>query len=206
MKNKIRGSFKSLFFYTSIIIPLDQSAWQHIQFGKIKANLITYPKNQISIQVNKSSSFLVHPLNEEILISEISISGSTSGDIEKSLEDSLLKIGLIVPGSKRLSGPKSWFAKKWIKKVYKLAPKGKGLDHLEMFVATTNKETIGSNRVHPASDFFTENFVFEIKKNKEFKLTHKLKTKVKTMALWLSADGDNTKSKFQTVIKSLELK
>jgi hypothetical protein len=206
MKNKIRGSFKSLFFYASIIIPLDQSSWEHIQFGKIKTNQVSFPKNQISIQVSKSSSFLIHPLKKEAIVSEILITGVTTGIIEKSFEDSVLKLGLVVPGTKRLSGPSSWFAKKWIKEVYKLAHKKKGLDHLEMFVATNDKESIGYKRIHPKSDFFIENFVFEIIKNKEFSLTYKLKTPIQTMALWLSADGDDTQSEFQTIIKSIELK
>jgi hypothetical protein len=205
MINKIKGSFKSLFFYTSIIIPFDQSSWDHIQFGKIKANNVTHSKKSISIQVNNSSSFLIHALKEEILISQISISGMTTGEINNSLEDSVLKVGLVIPGSKKLTPPKSWFAKKWIKKVYKLAPKGKGLDHLEMFVVTTDKSKIGTSRYHPASDFFKENFVFNAEKNKEFKLTYKLKAPIKTMAIWLSADGDDTKNKFQTTIKSIEL-
>ncbi len=75
-----------------------------------------------------------------------------------------------------------------------------------MFDGTQESKHIGTSRVHPSSDFFIENFVFRIKKNEDFKLTHKLKTPIKAIAIWLSTDGDDTKSEFQTIIKGIKLK
>lgn len=202
---KLKGSISGLFFYSSLILPLDQSSWEHISFGKLKANSVVFSKN-IEIQVDSSSSFLVYPLKKYKEVSEIIIHGSSVGKIKNSLEDSKLKLGLVVPGDKTLSGVKAWFAKEWIKKVYKLAPKDAGIDRLEMFIATEDKHSLGKSRLHPASDLFHERFIFNLKDKNQFKLQYKFKKKIKTMAVWLSADGDDTKSNFQTIINKIELK
>lgn len=120
-------------------------------------------------------------------------------------DDFPMKIGFVLPGVQKLSGIKKWMAPKWIKKVYSLAPRGIGLDYLELFVGVSDPRLLGKKRKHPKSDFFHENFVFDMKNSGGFKLTHKLENSLLPLAVWLSADGDGSKSQFQLKVKKIKL-
>jgi hypothetical protein len=190
--------------YTAFIVPLDPSSWKHIDFGKIKKNEITF-ENSINIKVDNSSSFLIHKLKAPIVIKSITIEVEISKllQINSSADDYPFKLGLVIEGDKKLSGMKKFFAPKWVIEVYKFAKKNKGLDHIEMFIATFNKELYSARREHPKSDLFMENFIFQLTNKGSYKFTHKLDKPITTSALWLSADGDGSKSKFTTKIKSI---
>lgn len=198
-------SLSNTAFFAAIIIPLDTSSWKHIDFGKIKKNKIIFNKT-ITFGVENSSSFLIHKLPKPIDINSIDIEIEVSKVLSLNIDsdDYPFKLGLIIEGDKKLSGMKKMFAPKWISEVYKFAPKGSGLDHIEMFIATFNNDLHGLKREHPKSDLFMENFVFKLKTDGAQKFTYKLKKPVKASALWLSADGDGSNSKFTTIVKSIK--
>jgi hypothetical protein len=197
-------SITTPFLYAAIIIPLHSSSWKHIDFGKIKTNEITF-SNNIIINVDNSSSFLIHKLEtpKEIKSISIEIDISKKLNIKSASDDYPFKIGLIIEGDKKLTGMKKFFAPKWIKEVYKFAGNMKGLDHIEMFIATFNKELHGQKREHPQSDLFTENFVFNLNDKGVQRFNYKLEKPITASALWLSADGDGSNSSFSTTVKSI---
>lgn len=98
---------------------------------------------------------------------------------------------------------KKFFAPQWVTEVYEFSGKNKGISHIEMFIATFNKDLHAKRKVHPKSDLFMENFVFKLKDQGPSSFEYKLEKPVKTMALWLSADGDGSKESFTTIIKSI---
>jgi hypothetical protein len=197
-------SITTPFLYAAIVIPLDTSSWKHIDFGKIKKNEVTFNKN-ITFNVDNSSSFLIHNLKSPQIIKSITVEIDVSKtlDIEADSDDYPFKLGLVIEGDKNLSGMKKFFAPKWIKDVYKFAGNNKGLDHIEMFIATFNKDLQGKKREHQKSDLFIENFVFSLKNKGIQRFTYKLDSPIKATALWLSADGDGSNAKFTTTIKSI---
>ncbi len=196
------------------MVPLDQSAvWKHIQFDKIPANIVTFSK-VLEIEVNESSSFLVFPLGREREVESFEIKGRYLGGLKLpegseqgygKADDFGLKFGFILPGKEKLTGVKKWLAPKWVKNVYAMAPKDQGLKHLELFAATSQKNMLGKKRVHPASDFFHEEYAFELPQSGEFTFSKKLDAPLRTLALWLSSDGDNSKSRFKMEITSLKV-
>lgn len=212
---EITKIFSKLPLYGMFIVPLDQQGiWKHIQFDKIASNKIEFSKS-LKIEVNKSSSFLVFPLTKKQVVESFEIQGSYSGGLNLpegkeqgygKADDFAFKFGFILPGKEQLSGVKKWLAPGWVKKVYAMAPKDQGLDHLELFAATQQKMMLGKKRIHPSSDFFHEEYAFELSKSGEFSFSKKLEKPVTALALWLSSDGDNSQSSFKIEIKSLKVK
>jgi hypothetical protein len=200
--------------YGAFLVPLDHSAqWKHINFDKIPANKVTFEKS-LSIEVNESSSFLVFPLQKLQKVESFEIKGSYSGGLSlpegkeqgyDKADDFVMKFGFILPGEEQLTGLKKWLAPKWVKKVYAMAPKDQGLDHLELFAITEQEKMIGKKRIHPASDFFHEEYAYLLKDKGEFIFKKKLEKPIETLALWLSSDGDNSKSRFKIKIDEIKV-
>lgn len=200
--------------YGAFLVPLDQSAqWKHINFDKIPANKITFEKS-LSIEVNESSSFLVFPLQKLQKVKSFEIKGSYTGGLSLpegkeqgygQADDFAMKFGFILPGEEQLTGVKKWLAPKWVKRVYAMAPKDQGLDHLELFAITEQEQMVGKKRIHPASDFFHEEYAYLLKDKGEFTFKKKLEKPIETLALWLSSDGDNSKSRFKIKIDEIKV-
>ncbi|TNF01355.1 MAG: hypothetical protein EP326_04525 [Deltaproteobacteria bacterium] len=213
MKNVLK-KISTFPLYGAFIVPLDQGAqWKHIQFDKIPANNVSFSKSLI-LKVDKSSSFLVFPLETEKEVESFEIKGKYSGGLNLpegkeqgygKADDFAFKFGFILPGEEKLTGVKKWLAPKWVKKVYEMAPKDQGLNHLELFAATTQDKMLGKKRIHPASDFFHEEYSFLLKDSGEFSFEKKINGSLRTLALWLSADGDNSKSSFSIEVTSLKV-
>ena len=198
--------------YLSMIIPLDLTAWKEIKFDKIKANKVEVVEDSLNIKIENSSSILIYPLQEAKELNKIKISGKLIGNLNftknqgnENFDDFTLKIGFIVSGDKKLSGLKKLFAPKWIKDLHLLIPKETGLSHLELFVAVKDKKLLNTNRLHPLSDLFHENFIFDLSKEGNFNFESKTKSKFKVVGLWMSSDGDNSKSQYSIQINSLEI-
>ncbi len=195
-----------------LVIPLEQKGWTEISFGKIPVNKVTYSSQALNIQVKNSASPLVYKLDQLTKIKSFEIALRFSGDIKsapaesKWEEDSLFRIGFVAAGDKTLSGVKKLFAPDWVKKLFALAPEGIGLDKIYFFNLGRTASQMGLSRAHPKSELMKEEVVAVRNAGESpLKITKTLNPPIPTAALWISIDGDDTNSEFQTVIENITL-
>jgi hypothetical protein len=189
--------------------------WELETYSSIPANDVDFSSEGIRIKVRKSASPLMYPLSQPGKISGFKISGEFYGlpqlpevgrQGEKGADDYALRVGLIVPGTRQLSGWRKFVAPAWVKNLYQKMPQGMGLDAVHFFNITQNPSQVNTSRVHPASELIREEFIAQVSKKGTFQYEYQLKEPVSAVALWLAVDGDDTQSSYDVVISSLELR
>lgn len=191
-------------------IPLKESAWVTLAYNKIPSNNVTFSNNVLSVKVKHSAGPIVHKLDKMQKVVEIFFKGKMSGTKTKENgpfdEDSVLRFGLVATGNQILSGPKKWFAVDWVKKLFALAPEGTGLDKIYFFNLTNRDELLGKSRIHPKSDLIVENIIAKTNLDGSFDVRKKIEPPMEVAAVWISIDGDETKSEYETVISEIKIK
>jgi len=205
---------KTLLFAALVIPTQGMEGWRIEKFSRIPGNEISATINGLLVRVKRSASPLIYPLKSAIKVRGFKVSGEFRGlprfsDIskqgEKGADDYALRIGLIVPGEKRLSGVKKLLASQWVRHLYSQVPRGSGLDHIHFFNVTQNPSQVGKTREHPASDLMIEDFFALAEKKGPFTYEFTLKQPLEAVAVWISIDGDDTKSEYDVLISNLEL-
>jgi hypothetical protein len=192
---------------SNLYVPLTEKAWTLLAFNNIPKNSVDFIDQQIKVKVKGSAGPLIFKLPKLTKITEFSIKGKITGskkvELEKFDEDSVLRFGLVAAGTKFLSGPKKWLAADWVKKLFELAPSGVGLDKIYFYNFTNRNELINQKRVHPKSDLIEESISFLQTQEGSFSIRKKLDSPINTAALWLSIDGDDTISEYETQLSEI---
>ena len=205
---------KALLFAALVIPTQGMEGWRIEKFSRIPGNEISATINGLLVRVKRSASPLIYPLKSAIKVKSFKVSGEFRGlprfsDIskqgEKGADDYALRVGLIIPGEKRLAGVKKLLASQWVRHLYSQVPKGTGLDHIHFFNITQNPSQVGKTREHPASDLMREDFFALAEKKGPFTYEFTLKQPLEAVAVWISIDGDDTKSEYDVLISNLEL-
>lgn len=211
---KIFLTFVSFFiaplcFAASEVITFDKSSWVVLSYNKTPSNQVSFSDN-LTIQVQASAGPAVYKLASPKKVIGFTIKGNVLGS--KSIEtgsfdeDSILRVGLVGVGKQTLSGVKKLVAADWVKKLFALAPKGSGLDKIHFYNISNRKELFGKSRVHPQSELLLEKISKILDNEGAFDFQVELEKPLETAAIWLSVDGDNSKSQFTTTISNIELK
>lgn len=203
----------TLSFMATVVIPLDmKNRWTEISFGKIPANTVTYAVNNLTVHVNKSASPLVFKLDSPLNIQSVEVSLKFNGDLTNKAEnakiedDSVFRIGLVASGDQTLTGIKKLFAPDWVKKLFALAPDGAGLDKIYFFNVGRLANQMGLSRAHPKSDLMHEEIVaIKNPDQNSLSFTKIFDKPIKSAALWISIDGDDSQSKYDTIIENITL-
>lgn len=200
-----------LFF--AAVIPLgNPAAWQDLTFSKIPKNTVDHHNNGITVNVASSASPLIYPFPTSQMVSRVKVEIEIQGDIRGEPpegtveEDSYLRLGLVMKGSRRLNFFERTIAPNWVKKLFSLAPPGQGVEKIVFFNVARSASVIGKSRTHPSSDLMEERIVW-LRKPTDTKLSleHILPTPVEAAALWLSIDGDDTKSTYKVTLQKIAL-
>lgn len=185
-----------------------KSRWTELKFNNILPNKVEYRTDSILVNVDSTASPLIYKLDDvtevagfEALI-EVSGELPTQGAFE---EDSFFRMGLVAIGESQLGTMGKLFAPNWVLQLFELAPKGAGLDKIYFFNLAANVENLNKERTHPDSKYMYEKQI-ALKKSGLNEIKYTLAKSLKTAAIWISIDGDNTKSKFTTEIKNIKLK
>lgn len=208
-------SFQSYLFAAMVIPTNSLTDWKTEKFSSVPKNQTTASSNGLLIQVKRSAGPIIFPLKSKIKISGFKISGefqnlpkisNPSQQGEKGFDDYPLRLGFVVPGKQKLSGLKKMMAAQWVKDLYEQVKDGDGIDYVHFFNVTQNPQQVGKTRTHPASDLFQEEFFAAVKHSGPFAYDYQFEKPLEAIALWLSIDGDDTKSTFNVLVSSLELK
>lgn len=199
----------------AFIVPVNSlDEWKTEKFSKGPGNDVTASATGLKIKVRSSASPLILPLKEKQLVSSFRVQVHFSdlprfSDVAKQglrgADDFPFRLGFIVPGDKKLTGVKKMFASSWVKHLFSQIPQETGLDRIEFFNVVQNKTLVGTSREHPASDLLRENFIYWIEKPGAVSIEHRLKSPIEAVALWISIDGDDTKSSYEVEISKIGL-
>lgn len=212
----ITTSFLLSFSAQAVDVPLSASqGWQSLTFSSIPSNKIDHSEKGLKVSVDKSASPLIYSFPKPLTIKSVSSSGQFLGgtlgikDLKKQglkkSDDFVYRLGLVLEGSRTLSWIERRIAPSWIKKMHSLAPKGSGVSHILFLEVAQSKELVGTKRDHYFSESLKEEIVASLNENGQFQLQHNFEKPVKVLGLWLSIDGDDTKSKFDVLIKDIQL-
>lgn len=203
------------FLLAAFVLPVNSlDEWKTEKFSKGAGNEVTASEAGLLIKVRSSASPLILPLKEKQVVSSFKVQVRFSdlpkfSDVSKQgargADDFPLRVGFIVPGEKTLTGVKKMFASSWVKHLFSQVPQNTGLDRIEFFNVVQNKALLGTSREHPASDLLRENFIYFVDKPGVVSIEHKLKVPIEAVALWISVDGDDTKSSYDVEIMKIEL-
>lgn len=204
------------FLFASFMVPTTQvSEWKIEQFSNIPKNEVSFSEKGLLVRVNASAGPLIYPLKSKTKITGFKITGEFRGlpkfakpslQGEKGHDDFAMRLGFVVPGDKQLTGLKKIFAAAWVKRLYEQVKDGSGIDSIRFFNVTQNLERVGFSRQHPGSDLLIEEFFASVKDSGPFSYDFQLKQPIDAVAIWISIDGDDTKSKYDVLISNLELR
>jgi hypothetical protein len=215
-RNPLHNPLRQALVYAAILIPLhEMGAWKLEKYSKIPPNQVSFSNQGLKVNVKNSASPIIYPLSGTPKLIGFRVRGVFSGlpkfkeksvQGDKGADDYALRIGLIVPGQKRLTGIKKFFAASWVKQLYAQLPSDLGLDHVQFFNVGQDPKQLNQTRTHPKSELINEETISIVKEPGAFTLEHTLKNPIQAAALWVSIDGDDTESEYSVLISEIELR
>lgn len=206
--------FKPLLMAGAVVLPLqDQENWQLLEYGGIPANQVEFREAGMLVSVNQSAGPIVYPLEQSMRVSRISVSGELKNLLNvrpgsqglADEDDFSLKVGLVIAGDKRLNFIQRMVSADWVKTLYGLAPEDAGIDRIVFLNAVQYETQLGQRRQHPLSDLIHERNVWLLDRSGPFELNYELAVAHDVLAVWLSIDGDDSRSNHSTLISNLTL-
>lgn len=196
-----------------IPLQLKHENWLQLEYDRIPSNQVIQLENALKIQVRASASPLIYLFDEPVLLNEINVTGKM-GDLpsiprdkqqgEQGADDFPFRIGLVLEGEKTLNFAQRLIAAQWVKILFDLAPADTGIDHIRFLNLANSGPLDWRERQHPGGkELFTETIVAQVEPHQPFHLDYTLPTPERVLALWISADGDDTQSEYAFSIHSI---
>lgn len=200
----------------SVPISFDSNRWHALSYSSLPSHKISFSPNALLIDVKSSASPLIYPMtNDPKAVTGISIKGHVDRLVnipdakkqgEEGWDDFNLRVGLVLLGSNRLNWVQKGFAPDWVKKMFNLAPKEQGIKHIYFLNAVLSPALLNKQRSHPLEkDYLKEHYAWLMDKPGAFSYSQTFNQALLTGALWISVDGDDTKSSFKIKIQEIIL-
>jgi hypothetical protein len=197
-----------------VTIPLtDGEGWQVLRYRDIPMNRVDFSTRGLRIDVDQSAAPIVYPLLPATGVVRLTVRGRVDGDLRVStqrqgtegFDDYVFRAGLVLAGDRRLSFFGGMFAPEWVKRLHALSMPDQGISKVRFFNIGTDPDQIGQYRVHPDSDLFEEEVVAVPQADGTFELDVSLMPPMEAVAIWLSADGDDSGSVFTVLVEHITL-
>lgn len=197
--------------FAGFAAPLNPSAWEALEFSSLKPNKVSGNDSELIISVDKSSSPLLLNINPpkkfkkiiaegEIFDGQINLKDKDKQGIIKDkksvTDDYALRLGLVLEGKNKKPPVPGFLLPSWVKKMFKMAPSGVGVDKIYFLNVANNANHVGDKRNHPLSKYLYEEVVTHAKTG-QFKIEKTFKSEKELLGFWLSANGEGTGSKFK---------
>ena len=198
----------------NLAVPVRQAdGWQLLRYRRIPPNEFQFASEGLEITIHSSAGPAIYPLKKPARIRAIRASGKIFGTLrvpagkqgEKHFDDYALRLGLVEAGTRTLSFYERTTAPDWVRKLFSLAPKGAGISRVHFFNLGTDATQIGRERDHPTNQIIRERTVAVPGADGRFAFTYRLDRDIQTVAVWISCDGDDTRSDFKVTLEKLEL-
>lgn len=194
-------------------VPLnDERRWHALKYDKRAPHTLRFTESGLEISVRRSAMPLLWPLPQAVRVNSIHVKGRIIGSIEvtpekqgkKGHDDYSLRVGLVEPGPTTLTARERQAAADWVKALFDLAPAGRGITKVHFLNLGVARFEIGRTRQHPMSKLLEEEVVAAPQSDGSFDFVRVFNPPTEVCAVWISADGDDTKSSFQTIINQLD--
>lgn len=198
----------------AVAVPLTMAdAWEVLAFRGIPPNRVRFEGGVMTIVVERSAGPIVMPLEQPTVVGSVRAAGIVTGTVATTpqrqggpdADDFALRVGLVEAGDRRPSFLERRLAPKWVRHLFSLAPAGEGIGRIRFFNLGLDTSQIGRARTHPASDLLFEQIVAAPDDAGRFDFTVDAGGPA-TLAVWISADGDDTGSSFTVRLERLELR
>ena len=191
----------------------DTQAWKALAYEGRTQHSLEFSADGLMISVRESAMPLFHRLAKPVQVRGLRASGTLEGAVRttaakqgtKGHDDYALRIGLVLSGPAKLSWWERRRAPGWIKELFARAPQGSGISEVRFLNLGIASSTVGKTRRHPSSQILHEEVVSAPAMNGEFSLRKVFEQPVEVCAVWISADGDDTKSSFDVRLRELIL-
>lgn len=200
-------------FVSVVLLPLGtSSAWRHEKYSAYPQNEVTFSETGLVLRVDESSSPLFHKLEKNQVISGVRVRAQATGlpklspeaqDGQPGSDDYVLRLGLVQPGDYRPSWVQRLFAPKWLLNLIEVAGSDSGFSKVR-FLDVTQKVGVQKEPVSKGQWIDTQS-VRQVSAPGDVSFEVKLAPAVLTSAVWLHADGDDTKSRFVVTVSKIEL-
>ena len=212
---QVRSVLNKVLMMAVFVIPVNSGQnWQVLKYRKIKPNGVVFDKQGLGLEIKGSASPVIFPLPGVKKVKRVRVTGQVYGSLKledgaqqgkKGFDDYQVRIGLVLKGTQRLNFFQRKLAADWVVKLFELAPKEMGVDHILFLNATHVKAHLGKKREHPLSDLIKEEVVWLIPEDGKFEWSHEFEQSREVLALWLSSDGDDTQSNYKVQFQKIEL-
>jgi len=189
-------------------ITLEQHAFEHIHFKRIKPNSVSFNNNAIQFKVNKSASFLLLAFDDIKTVHRVSFAWQASGMLNKNSveqektrkgDDAWIRVGLIISGEPELV-PDALLPR-WTRQVRKT------LRHPSdrmLYLIPGARQAPGTRWNSPYSSSIDMISVASASTGDGWqRVNHEFSEPQQVVGLWIMADGDNTDSIFSSQLKGL---
>jgi hypothetical protein len=194
-------------------VPLnDEHRWHALKYDNRTPHTLRFSESGLEISVRHSAMPLLCPLPQPVRVNSIHVKGRIIGSIgvtaekqgKKGYDDYSLRVGLVEPGATTLTVRERRAAADRVKALFDLAPAGRGITKVHFLNLGVDRSEIGWARQHPLSKLLEEEVVAAPQSDGSFDFVHVFNPPMEVCAVWISADGDDTKSSFQTIINQLD--
>lgn len=198
-----------------LVIPLTTGAgWEVLRYRGIPPHVVDFRADGLRIEVDGSAAPIVYPLASPARVLGLRAEGQLVGALrtdaqrqgQRGADDYALRIGLVEVGTRRPGWVERTMAPAWVRRLFALAPPNLGIAGIRFFNVAVSPAQVGRSRTHPASDLITERIVAAPDATGRISVTVDLDAPIETTAIWISADGDDTRSRFTLTLDRLELR
>jgi hypothetical protein len=191
-----------------------EDGWRVLSYRDIPAHDVSFDKGALTISVRRSASPLVYRLPEPVDADTLLVRGRVDGTLDlpadvqgkEGFDDYVLRVGVVLSGSRRPSVLQRLFAPEWLKTLFGLAPDGGGISEVQFFNVASDAAHIGRSRRHPLNDLLLEHVVTVPDAEGVFVIDVAIDSPERVIALWLSADGDDTDSTFTVRVERIAIR
>jgi hypothetical protein len=180
----------------------------------VPKNQVHFSSGGIRIEVNNSASPIIFSFPASREVKGFTIEGEFLGlpkfqraELQgtKGNDDYPLRFGFILPGEKKMSALESIFAAPWVRRLFQKARKGMGISHIQFYNVTQDHLQMGRSRQHPKSELLREENFALVEKDGAFLYKKNFPLAFDALGVWINVDGDDTKSKFTTILRKINL-
>jgi hypothetical protein len=196
-----------------VCVPVsDRSSWRLLAFDHVPQHAVRFSPGGLDIAVRSSAMPLLCRLEQTIRASSIHVRGRISGKLQvlpekqgqKGHDDYTLRVGLVELGPNPIGARQLKSSPNWVKALSDCAPPGSGIAKVHFLNLAVDRSEIGRKRQHPLSKLLEEEIVAVPRSDGSFDFTHAIEPAADTCAVWISTDGDDTKSSFEVTIERIE--
>ena len=196
---------------TAIGMPSD---WHSLSFRSIPSIQSKVQKDKITLEVDASAGGLVRRLPAGTRMKRFIVTGSVTGQLkvdekrlwEKGNEDAYLRVGLIAEGGRSLTTFERLVAPAWICTMDDvLCADGRAPSAIRNHLLVPHFSWIGKQRANPNMKQLVDHMVATPGADGRFTMAVDLPQPMNVLGLWLMADGDDSGSKFEVIIDSIQL-